>query len=102
MPQYELYIPLEYNDGRSVERDKLHRTKEELVREFGGLTVFPPAGGAEGYWLHEGELVEDNILIFRIVVSYNADKWISDYKETLKLRFEQDEVFVVKSPGQAL
>lgn len=102
MPQYDLYIPLKYNDGRKIEQDKLYRTKEELVQKFGGLTVFPPAGGAEGYWLHDGELVEDSIFIFRIVVSFDADPWITDYKSTLMSRFEQDEIFIVKLPGQAL
>ena len=48
MREYELYVPLCYNDGRAVESEKLTRLKKRLVDQFGGLTHFPQE--SEGLW----------------------------------------------------
>ncbi len=47
MREYELYVPLHYNDGRPIEPEKLVGLKRRLVDEFGGLTHFPQEN--EGY-----------------------------------------------------
>ena len=34
--EYDLYVPLAYNDGRPIEGRKLVRLREHLLAEFGG------------------------------------------------------------------
>lgn len=105
MPQYEVYIPLNYNDGRPIEQEKLHQTKEELAHRFGGLTNFPPGTPAEGLWIHKGELVRDDIVIFRIITTLDdvdADDYLTKYKEILKQRFQQQEILITKMPAHRL
>jgi hypothetical protein len=40
MLEYELYLPLHYNDGRPIDPEKLKNLKRRLVDEFGGLNHF--------------------------------------------------------------
>jgi hypothetical protein len=41
--EYDIYIPLRYNDGRMIEIAKFQQLQAELLQEFGGLTFFPQA-----------------------------------------------------------
>jgi hypothetical protein len=102
VPQYEIYLPLNYNDGRPIEPGKLHQIKEELTYRFGGLTVFPPGTPAEGLWVHKGQLVRDDIVILRVVTTYEADDYLKKYEVTLEQRLEQEEVLIVKMPAYRL
>ncbi len=38
MKEYEVYIPVFYNDGSPVEPEKIERIGERLLEQFGGLT----------------------------------------------------------------
>ena len=40
MKEYDLYIPLFYNDGSQIEEEKFVRLREQLLGAFGGLTFF--------------------------------------------------------------
>jgi hypothetical protein len=37
--EYDIYVPLTYNDGEPIEARKLLRIRERLLAQFGGLTV---------------------------------------------------------------
>ena len=41
MKEYELFVPLRYNDGSPVEPEKIERLGERLLEQFGGVTFFP-------------------------------------------------------------
>lgn len=99
MPQYELYIPLSYNDRRPIEPEKLYQTKEALIDKFGGITIFP---ASEGEWRYHGEVMRDVVVIIRVVTDSDEDTWFKDYKVVLLDRFQQEEVFIVRIEGHAL
>jgi hypothetical protein len=46
--EYEVYVPLTYNDGNPVQPEKVERIGERLLEEFGGVTFFPQPN--EGRW----------------------------------------------------
>jgi hypothetical protein len=46
--EYDIYVPLTYNDGQPIERRKLVRLRERLLAQFGGLTFFPQHN--DGFW----------------------------------------------------
>lgn len=102
MPQYDIYLPLNYNDGRPIEPQKLHEIKEELAYRFGGLTVLPAGTPAEGLWEDQGQLIQDDIVIFRVVTTYEAGDYFKEYKLTLERRLEQEEVLIVEVPAHPL
>ncbi len=41
MKEYDIYIPLFYNDGSPVEPTKLRNLQRRLLDHFDGLTFFP-------------------------------------------------------------
>ncbi len=65
MKEYDLYVPLTYNDGRPIESRKLVRLRNRLLREFGGLTFFPQSN--EGFWTVAGVTYRDEIVIYRVI-----------------------------------
>jgi hypothetical protein len=46
--QYNVYVPLNYNDGSEVEGWKLYEVERELAKKFGGLTGFPTSSPLRG------------------------------------------------------
>ena len=41
MKEYDIFIPLRYNDGTPIEGRKFQQLQASLLGEFGGLTYFP-------------------------------------------------------------
>lgn len=68
--------------------------KEELVSEFGGLTILPPGSPAEGWWESGGVLYRDDILIYRVTSTEDKDEFINEYKRILANRFKQERIWV--------
>jgi hypothetical protein len=60
--EYDLFVPLYFNDGTPVEPRKLRDLQERLLDEFGGLTFFPQPN--QGYWKMGDVTYRDEILIF--------------------------------------
>ncbi len=67
MKEYDIFVPLTYNDGKQIEVAKLRRLQNSLIEEFGGLTFFPQPN--EGFWHHGGVTYRDEIIIFRVLSS---------------------------------
>lgn len=94
--RYEILLPLKYNDGSSVEPEKLLQTKQDLVQKFGALTVDPYP--VQGLWTHQGLSYQDALL--RYVVDVTEDTaavhmYFGEFKEILKARFRQLDVWIV-------
>ncbi len=70
------------------------QTREEIVQRFGGASFDP--GVVEGYWVHAARIYSDDLIRVRGSAEGTADddQFIQDYKEILKLRFEQEEIYV--------
>lgn len=84
MKEYDLYVPLAYNDGRPVEGRKLVRLRERLLAEFGGLTFFPQPN--QGFWTFGGTTYRDDIVIYRVISGKpkSARRFFAQLKEDLK------------------
>ena len=95
MREYELYIPLHYNDGRPIEMDKLMRLKRRLVETFGGLTHFPQEN--EGLWKVGSFTFRDRIVILRVLASHpeGHETFFKQLKEDLKEEWGQNDVLIV-------
>lgn len=92
--RYEILLPLCYNDGRRIEHSKFRQTNLDLLKEFSGTTVDRVV--AIGAWKYRGTIYEDELL--RIVVdvpsSVQADDFFRKFKEILKARFEQLDIWI--------
>src|SRR5437016_2194582 len=63
--EYDLFVPLFYNDGEPVEQRKIEGIGEQLLKQFTGLTFFPQAN--QGYWMMGDVTYRDQVVIFRVL-----------------------------------
>ena len=100
--RYEILLPLCYNDGRPVESGKFRQTTLDLLENFSATTLDLIA--AIGTWKYQGTVYED--LLWRFVIdvpaSSPADDFFRNYKETLKARVEQIDIWISSHEIQIL
>lgn len=90
----QLLLPLADNEGRPFARAEYDRVREELTEAHGGVTAHLRAP-AEGAWEEEGGAVEhDQIVIYEVMTDSLDRAWWAAYRETIRLRFRQDELVV--------
>lgn len=94
LKRFEILLPLNYNDGRQIEREKFVLTHQELVDRFHATTV--DTTKASGTWIYGGVLYED--VLVRITIDSSeleqAYPYFRTHKETLKARFEQVDIWI--------
>lgn len=102
MKEYDVYVPLTYNDRTSIEPTKFKDIKERLLQEFGGLTYFPQRN--EGYWQVGGVTYYDQIVIYRVLAkdAARARKFLKGFKEHLKQWLQQEEILIVERDAKVL
>jgi hypothetical protein len=92
--EYDLFIPLSYNDGSPVEPEKLERLRHRLVEHFGGLTDM--RHHSAGQWRVGGVTFHDEIVIYRVLGdSRKASAFLRDLKEELERDLRQEDVLIV-------
>ncbi len=94
LKRFEILLPLNHNDGRPVERINFRITHEELLEKFGGTTV--DSVRAWGHWKYRGILHRDRLVRIRIDSTDPEDAYnfFRAYKEVLKTRFEQIDIWI--------
>lgn len=102
MKEYDLFVPLYYNDGRSVEPQKFQVLQQQLLDQFGGLTFFPQPNA--GFWTMAGITYRDEIVIYRVITSDEqaARRFLSALKERLKEEFQQEDILIVEREVETL
>jgi hypothetical protein len=100
--EYDLFVPLYYNDGRQVEPQKFQALQQQLLAQFGGLTFFPQPN--KGFWTLAGITYRDEIVIYRVITpdEQEARRFLSDLKERLKTEFRQEDILIVEREVETL
>ena len=98
LKRYEILLPTRYNDGLPIEDEHFTRTRRELVAEFGAVTWSPER--LQGIWSHEGKTFEDaNIkVVIDVEDTPAARAFFRQFKETLRTRFRQIEIWMISYP----
>ena len=96
MKEYDIFVPLRYNEGTPIEADKLQDLQDELLARFGGLTYFPQPN--QGFWRMSGITYRDEIVVYRVLATEVdlARQFLSSLKERLKTQLRQEEVLIVE------
>lgn len=96
MKEYDLYLPLSYNDGRPVESEKIQRFKKILLDYFGGLTHFPQEN--EGLWKFGGITFRDKVVILRVLAEDGpeAHYFFKAFREQIQKELAQAELLIVE------
>lgn len=92
--RYEILLPLKHNDGRPVNPQLFDQSREELVAQFGAVSLLPHT--VLGIWVREGIRYEDELLRFVVDVddSPENEQFFATLKSVLMDRFEQIDIYI--------
>lgn len=100
MMRYEVLLPLEFNDGKSIPRELLQETADEVRQRFGAVSLENIT--IEGAWTDDnGDVSVDEMCRFFVDVDQNHEPspevgiWFRAHKEIWKKRFQQEEIWIV-------
>ena len=96
MKEYDIIVPLYYNDGTPIELPKFQDLAKQLLEHFDGVTFFPQPN--EGWRKKDNEYFQDRIVLFR-VVSDNARKakpFLTKLKKKINEQFRQEETLILQ------
>ena len=98
LKRYEILLPLRYNDGSKVEPEKFEATQAELLARFGALSFEPYP--VKGLWSESGRVYKDKPICLVVDVDDSPETlgFFREYKETLKVRFKQIEIWITAHP----
>ena len=102
MKEYDVFVPLNYNDGSPVEDDVIQHIGERLLERFGGLTLFPQPN--KGFWKMGDVTFQVQIVIFRVVTAKvaAARKFLKQLKKELKVSLDQEEILIIERDVRTL
>jgi len=94
--EFDIFVPLSYNDGSPVGAKKLRDLRVRLLEYFNGVTFFPQPN--EGYWRVGDVTYLDAIVIYRVVTDKvrPARQFLKQLKEEMKHIFQQKDIFIVE------
>ena len=100
--RYEILVPLRFNDGRPVPEALLAQTFVELREHFGAASWETQT--LRGAWQHEGSVYEDHLTRFFVDVPDlpRHREFFVRCKESLKLRFDQIDLWITSHPLDVL
>ena len=92
--RYEILLPLRFNDGQPVSDALISETLTELESHFGAVLWETQA--VRGRWRHEEEVYSDDLMRVIIDVEDLVEhrQFFGEFKERLKLRFRQIEIYM--------
>lgn len=96
--RYEILLPLRFNDGSSVPPDLLVTTLLELRTRFGAVSQ--ETQRIRGIWSAEGQEYEDELVRYFVDAFDSEDNrsYFREFKELLKTRFQQVDIWMTSYP----
>ncbi len=96
--RFEILLPLRFNDGSPVPGDLLADTFIELRQRFGAVSTETQT--IQGQWQHQGEIYRDELVRVFLDVEDSPEnrRFLIEFKERLKPRFQQLEIWMTSHP----
>lgn len=100
--RFEILLPLRFNDGSPVPDELVGQTVLELRQQFNSISA--ESQTIRGYWQHQGEEFRDELVrVFVDVPDTEANHaFFVNYKEQLKARFQQIDIWMTTYPIQII
>ena len=100
--EYDIFVPLYYNDGSPIEAVRFQRLHKLLLDHFDGLTFFPQPN--EGFWQMGGITYRDEIVVYRVLATRAraARQFLSRLKTQLKKDLRQQEILIIEREVETL
>ena len=96
--RFEILLPLRFNDGRPVPDELVGQTLLELRQQFNAVSAESQV--IRGHWQHQGEVFRDELVrVFVDVADTDENRaFFVSYKEQLKSRFQQLDIWMTTYP----
>jgi len=100
--RYELLLPLRFNDGTAVPNELIADTLLELEQQFGPISCETQT--IRGQWTHAGQSYRDDLVRAFVDVPDLPEhrQYFVEFKERLKVRFQQHDIWVTTHPLEIL
>lgn len=97
--RYDLFLPLEDNEGRPFEDDQFDQVERRLLARFGGLTAQQRDFPLKGIWQGETRLYLDQVIILTVLDFRRAGsaRFLAGLKKLLLRAFAQEEILITES-----
>jgi hypothetical protein len=100
--RFEILLPLRFNDGQPVPDGLIADTLLEFRSQFGAVSSETQT--IRGIWEHQGQSYRDDLV--RIFVDVpdvpESRQFFVDFKERLKTRFQQIDIWMTTYPIEVL
>jgi hypothetical protein len=95
----DIYLPLDYNDGRPIEESKYVHLEDELLTRCGGVTSIQRQFPLRGQWRSEDRVFQDRVVVFSVLdfqdsTQLEAFRYLERLKSRLKKKFAQLEILI--------
>jgi hypothetical protein len=95
----EIYLPLDYNDGRPIPESKYVSLQQELLNRFGGVTSVQRQFPLQGVWQSGTEVYHDRVVVFGVMdfrdgAQLECLRDLERLKGRLKKKFDQLEILI--------
>ena len=95
----EIYLPLDYNDGRPIAESKFVALQDELLARFGGVTSTQRQFPLQGLWQTETQIYQDRVVVFTVMdfrspTQLEILRYLQRLKTRLKKKFDRLEILI--------
>jgi hypothetical protein len=100
--RYEILLPRLFNDQKPVPDDLLADTMLELRQKFGSVSSETQI--IRGLWEHAGQSFRDELIRDFVDVADTPSnrQYFQEYKERLKVRFQQIDIWLTTFPIEVI
>lgn len=100
--RYEILLPRQFNDGQTVPDELFAQTIIELRERFGAVSAETQI--IRGIWQHEGDIYRDDLVRVFVDVADLPEglAYFREFKERLKTRFKQVDIWMTSYPIDVL
>jgi hypothetical protein len=100
--RFEILLPLRFNDGSAVPDELVGQTILELRQQFKAISAESQV--IRGHWQHQGEEFRDELVRLFVDVADTPDNhnFFVQYKEQLKTRFQQIDIWMTTYPIEVI
>ncbi|HXE52970.1 MAG TPA: hypothetical protein VN541_08150 [Tepidisphaeraceae bacterium] len=100
--RFEILLPLRFNDGRPVPEELIGDTLLELRQRFGAVSAETQT--IRGLWEHQEQVYRDELVRVFVDVQDGPEirEFFAQFKEQLKVRFEQIDIWMTTYPIEIL
>ncbi len=100
--RYEILLPQQFNTGQPVPDELIGETLLELRTQFGSVSSETQI--IRGTWEHQGQVFRDDLVRVFVDVSDTPEnrQFFVEFKERVKARFQQIEIWMTTYPIEVL